>query len=267
MRAPARARPPAGGHRNFARVPASQATMRVLLIPCLPSPRSPQPPTPPPSRARAARSATRQAKATHLRVGHRDRRRRLPGPDGEAGAPASRPRRRLQARPVARVRCAGQGVARVEISLTRARTSSVTVQDVRVAVAAVGSPGMNTLFFSGTPDFTYDGGAGPRQMWMWRARAAAPRSVSAPAPTSSTVQLDRSIGSRRLARDVRRRRRRRAATRLIGGPGADSLDGGTGSRLARGRRRRRHAHGRPRDRHRRLLELHLAPTMTTARSR
>src|SRR5215213_4619816 len=56
------------------------------------------------------------------------------------------------------LRCAGQGVARVQISLKRARTSSFMVHDVRVAVAAVGSAGRNTIRFRRTPDFTYDGG-------------------------------------------------------------------------------------------------------------
>jgi hypothetical protein len=57
------------------------------------------------------------------------------------------------------LRCAGQGVARVEISLKRGRTSRFMVQDVRVAVAAVGSAGMNSTQFRRTPEFTYDGGA------------------------------------------------------------------------------------------------------------
>src|SRR4051812_30301333 len=57
------------------------------------------------------------------------------------------------------LRCAGQGVARLQISLKRARTSSFfMVQDVRVAVAAVGSAGTNSMLFTRTPEFTYDGG-------------------------------------------------------------------------------------------------------------
>src|SRR4051794_22244087 len=57
------------------------------------------------------------------------------------------------------LRCAGEGVARVQISLKRARTSSFfMVQDVRVGVAAVGSAGTNSMLFTRTPDFTYDGG-------------------------------------------------------------------------------------------------------------
>jgi hypothetical protein len=56
------------------------------------------------------------------------------------------------------LRCAGKGVARLEISLTRARTTSVTLQDIRVPVAAHGSGGVNSMLVRGAPDFTYDGG-------------------------------------------------------------------------------------------------------------
>ena len=74
------------------------------------------------------------------------RQRLTPGP----GCKRSRPRE---------IRCAGQGVARVQISLERARTTSFfTLQDVAVPVAGVGSAGTNTMLFSRTPDFTYDGG-------------------------------------------------------------------------------------------------------------
>jgi hypothetical protein len=72
-----------------------------------------------------------------------------PRPVAGAGCKHSGPRE---------LRCAGRGVVRVEISLKRARTTSVTVQDVRVPIAARGSGGVNSMFVSGTPGFTYDGG-------------------------------------------------------------------------------------------------------------
>src|SRR4051812_15217908 len=72
-----------------------------------------------------------------------------PRPVAGAGCKHSGPRE---------LRCGGQGVVRLEISLTRARTTSVTVEDVRVPVAARGSRGVNSMLVRGTPDFTYDGG-------------------------------------------------------------------------------------------------------------
>jgi hypothetical protein len=63
-----------------------------------------------------------------------------PRPVAGAGCKRSGPRE---------LRCAGQGVVRLEISLTRARTSSVTLQDVRVPVAARGSRGVNSMFVNG----------------------------------------------------------------------------------------------------------------------
>jgi hypothetical protein len=72
-----------------------------------------------------------------------------PRPVAAAGCKHSGPRE---------LRCAGQGVVRLEIALTRARTTSVTLQEVRVPVVARGSGGVNGMFVRGTPDFMYDGG-------------------------------------------------------------------------------------------------------------
>ena len=101
------------------------------------------------------------------------------------------------------------------------------VQDVRVAVAAVGSAGTNGLQFIRTPDFTYDGGPkrddvavreSPGGHSTIRLGAGAdffdgqPPALGAPDSTA-TSRVDGGPG-----RDY-----------LMGGPGADSLDGGTGS--------------------------------------
>jgi hypothetical protein len=125
------------------------------------------------------------------------------------------------------LRCAGQGVARVQISLKRARTSSFMVHDVRVAVAAVGSAGTNTIQFRRTPDFTYDGGPkrddvavrdSPGGHSTIRLGAGAdvfdgqPPALGTPDSTATFI-VDGEAG-----RDY-----------LMGGPGADSVDGGTGS--------------------------------------
>ena len=123
------------------------------------------------------------------------------------------------------LRCAGQGVVRVELSLKRARTSNVTVEDVRVAVVARGSARENLVLFRRTPDFTYDGGPGrdsvnvanPDGHSTIRLGAgldffAGPLSSFSPDSTA-TFAVDGGAG-----RDS-----------LVGGPGADSLDGGTGS--------------------------------------
>ena len=143
------------------------------------------------------------------------RQRLTPGP----GCKRSRPRE---------IRCSRQGVARVEISLKRARTTTFfIVQDVRVAVAAVGSAGTNSMLFSRTPDFTYDGGPkrdavdvrdSPGGHSTIRLGAGAdffdgqPPSIGAPDSTA-TFTVDGGPG-----RDY-----------LMGGPEADSLNGGTGS--------------------------------------
>jgi hypothetical protein len=60
-----------------------------------------------------------------------------PRPVAGAGCKHSGPRE---------LRCAGQGVVRLEIALTRARTTSVTLQAVRVPVVARGSGGVNGMF-------------------------------------------------------------------------------------------------------------------------
>jgi hypothetical protein len=126
------------------------------------------------------------------------------------------------------IRCPGQGVARVEISLKRARKSAVELLDIRVAVAATGSKGMNTISVSRTPDFTYDGGPGrddvsvgdnPGSHSTIRLGAGAdlfsgqPESILGTGDSAATFTVDGGPG-----RDS-----------LMGGPGADSLDGGTGS--------------------------------------
>jgi RTX calcium-binding nonapeptide repeat (4 copies) len=126
------------------------------------------------------------------------------------------------------LRCAGQGVARVQVSLKRARTSSFfMVQDVAVAVAAVGSAGTNSMLFTRTPEFTYDGGPkrdevavreSPGGHSTLRLGAGAdffdgqPPALGTPDSTA-TFTVDGGPG-----RDY-----------LMPGPGADSLDGGTGS--------------------------------------
>src|SRR3954463_6465946 len=126
------------------------------------------------------------------------------------------------------LRCAGQGVARLQISLKRARTSSFfMVQDVRVAVAAVGSAGTNSMLFTRTPEFTYDGGPkrddvavreSPGGHSTIHLGAGAdyfdgqPPALGTPDSTA-TFTVDGGPG-----RDY-----------LMPGPGADSLDGGAGS--------------------------------------
>ena len=155
------------------------------------------------------------------------------------------------------IRCAGQGVARVEISLKRARTSTFRLEDVHVAVAAVGSPGANTMSFTRTPDFTYDGGPkrddvevrdSPGGHSTIRLGAGAdffdgqPPALYTPDSTA-TFTVDGGPG-----RDY-----------LMGGPGADSLAGGPGSDSLVTASGRRHAHRRLRDRHRRLHEFQPHP--------
>ena len=134
------------------------------------------------------------------------------------------------------LRCAGDGIARVEVSLTRARTSSVTVQDVRVAVAAVGSPGTNSLVFRRTPDFIYDGGPrrddvvvrdSPGGHSTIRLGAGAdffdgqPPSIGTP-DSPATFTVDGGAGRDYLMSGP-------AADSIEGGPGADSLYGGGGA--------------------------------------
>ena len=99
-------------------------------------------------------------------------------------------------------------------------------QDVRVAVAAVGSAGTNTIQFRRTPDFTYDGGHkrddvavrdSPGGHSTIRLGAGAdffdgqPPSIGTP---DSTAAFTVHGGAGRDS--------------LMGGPSADSLDGGTG---------------------------------------
>jgi len=101
------------------------------------------------------------------------------------------------------------------------------VHDVRVAVAAVGSAGRNTIRFRRTPDFTYDGGPkrddvavrdSPGGHSTIRLGAGAdvfdgqPPALGTPDSTATFI-VDGEAG-----RDY-----------LMGGPGADSVDGGTGS--------------------------------------
>ena len=134
------------------------------------------------------------------------------------------------------VRCAGQGVTRVEISLKRARTSTFRLEDVHVAVAAVGSPGANTMIFTRTPDFTYDGGPkkddvvardSPGGHSTIRLGAGAdffdgqPPALGAPDSTA-TFTVDGGAGRDALNGGP-------AADSLEGGPGADSLFGGGGA--------------------------------------
>jgi RTX calcium-binding nonapeptide repeat (4 copies) len=125
------------------------------------------------------------------------------------------------------LRCAGQGVVRLEISLKRARTTSVTVQDVRVPVAARGSGGVNAMFVSGTPDFTYDGGPSRDN-------------VNVESPDGHfTIRLGAGLDYFAGPLDTLNGSRDSTATfavdggagrdRLIGGPGVDSLEGGSGS--------------------------------------
>ena len=122
------------------------------------------------------------------------------------------------------VRCAGQGVTRVEISLKRARTSSVAVRDVRVTVTAVGSAGRNSLSVERTPDFTYDGGpdrdnvavrSGAGGHATIRLGAGADFFSGQPEVIDSTATSTVDGGAGRDA--------------LYGGPAADSLTGGPGS--------------------------------------
>jgi Ca2+-binding RTX toxin-like protein len=134
------------------------------------------------------------------------------------------------------VRCAGQSVTRVENSMKRARTSSVMVHDIRVPVAAVGSEGTNTMSFTRTPDFTYDGGPkrddvavrdSPGGHSAIRLGAGAdffdgqPPALGAPdSPVTFTV--DGGPGRDSLMGGP-------AADFLDGGPGNDALDGGGGA--------------------------------------
>jgi hypothetical protein len=126
------------------------------------------------------------------------------------------------------IRCAGQGVARVAISLKRARKSAVDLLDIRVAVTATGSKGMNSISVSRTPDFTYDGGPGrddvsvrdnPGGHSTIRLGAGAdffsgqPESSLGTGDSAGTSTVDGGAGS----------------DQLMGGPGADALDGGAGS--------------------------------------
>jgi len=126
------------------------------------------------------------------------------------------------------IRCAGQGVARVKISLTRARRSAVDLRDVRVAVAATGSKGINSVSVSRAPDFSYTGGPGrddvsvgdnPGGHSTIRLGAGAdffsgqPESALGTGDSAATSTVDGGAGG----------------DSLMGGPGADSLDGGTGS--------------------------------------
>jgi hypothetical protein len=148
----------------------------------------------------------RRAKNVHQRL--------VPG----AGCKRSRPRE---------LRCTGQGVARVEISLERARTSFVTLDDVRVPVAARGSAGRNSVFVTGTPDFTYDGGPGRDSVNVESADGR------------YTIHLGAGLDYFAGPLDYLRGARDSTATftvdggpgrdTLIGGPGADSLDGGPGA--------------------------------------
>jgi hypothetical protein len=134
------------------------------------------------------------------------------------------------------VRCAGQGVTRVEISLKRARRSTFRLEDVHVAVAVVGSPGANTMIFTRTPDFTYDGGPkkddvvvrdSPGGHSTIRLGAGADffdgQSPAIGAPDSTaTFTVDGGAGRDALNGGP-------AADTLEGGPGADSLFGGGGA--------------------------------------
>ena len=134
------------------------------------------------------------------------------------------------------LRCAGQGVARVQISLKRARTSSFMVQGVRVAVAAVGSAGTNSIQFTRTPDFTTDGGPKRDDVAVRdsqgghstiRLGAGAdvfdgqPPAIGTPDSTA-TFTVDGGAGRDSLMGGP-------AADSLAGGPGADSLVGGGGA--------------------------------------
>jgi RTX calcium-binding nonapeptide repeat (4 copies) len=141
-----------------------------------------------------------------------------PRPVAGAGCTHSGPRE---------LRCAGQGVLRLAISLTRARATSVTVQDVRVPVAAHGSRGVNSVFVRGTPDFTYDGGPSRDN-------------VNVESPDGRfTIRLGAGLDYFAGPLDTFNRSRDSTATfavdggagrdRLIGGPGVDSLGGGPGS--------------------------------------
>jgi hypothetical protein len=129
-----------------------------------------------------------------------------PRPVAGAGCTHSGPRE---------LRCAGQGVLRLAISLTRARATSVTVQDVRVPVAAHGSRGVNSVFVRGTPDFTYDGGPSrdnvnvesPDGRFTIRLGAGLDYFAGGPFDSTATFAVDGGAG-----RD-----------RLIGGPGTDTV--------------------------------------------
>jgi hypothetical protein len=137
-----------------------------------------------------------------------------PRPVAGAGCKHSGPRE---------LRCGGKGVARLQVSLTRARTTSLTVEDVRVPVAARGSGGVNSTFVRGTPDFRYDGGPSrdnvnvesPDGHATIRLGAGLDYFAGPLATRDSTATFTVDGGSGR--------------DRLIGGPGVDSLAGGTGS--------------------------------------
>jgi hypothetical protein len=114
---------------------------------------------------------------------------------------------------------------RVEVSLRRARSSQLTLRDVRVALAVGGSPGENFVAVRRTPDFRYDGGPG-RDSVVDPDSTAGQHTIRLGAgldsfdgeprplrPGSPTFTVDGGPG-----RDM-----------LLGGPGADSLAGGTGS--------------------------------------
>jgi hypothetical protein len=128
------------------------------------------------------------------------------------------------------LRCAGQGVVRLEISLTRARTTSVTVEDVRVRVAARGSRGMNVMFVRGTPDFTYDGGPSrdnvnvesPDGRFTIRLGAGLDYFAGGPFDSTATFAVDGGAGRDRLIGSA-------GVDSLEGGPGSDSLEGGGGA--------------------------------------
>jgi Ca2+-binding RTX toxin-like protein len=116
------------------------------------------------------------------------------------------------------LRCAGQGIARVAISLERARRARVGVFDVRVAVAVRGSAGRNDAQVERTPDFTYDGGPGRDALNIDNPQGHATIRLGAGADffaggSTGTFAVDGGPG-----RDA-----------LTGGFGADSLAGGSGS--------------------------------------
>jgi hypothetical protein len=133
------------------------------------------------------------------------------------------------------VRCAGEGVVRVEVSLARARTSNLTLMDVPVALAVSGSPGSNFVTVRRTPDFTYDGGPSrdivedvdtPEGRQTIRLGAGADQFSGLsvyPLPSSTpTYTVDGGAGRDVLIGGL-------GADSLEGGPGADSLEGGRGA--------------------------------------